>query len=684
MRPPRSARGRRRSGAGIVLVALIGAGATPVAAAEPAPSPFTVTVTAPDTYTERAGVVDVVFTVVSDGTAVPSTAVVTIDDKEAHLNYGIQHRMVRTVALPPECAVTCTQTVSFDTAAWVDPGPDPLAEDPTLAERKDQRARVEIYAAAGESVTPAAGYSSLFVVDNHRHRLFWSGTDAPVNTVWKLRFPDPAEIAIHYPMRGAVTTKLERIEISLPGHGDVLAPITVRGPVAPGVYGWGADIDTRALPDGVWTARIVGFDERGVPTNMLRQQLVVDHGPKITAELLPGAQPDPNSVNGRTVRVSIAKPMFANTLVNQVRIYVDDQEIPAADACWCGHGDPWTTTREFVLHGSATAGPHTLRVAVKGTQYTYPVPNQDWSGAVTVPIDVSPGPAITTALSGQVVSDGGSALDVAAAAAPGTTLRSWTAKDVAGATIAGGDLCAAAPCPTQTSMSVPLGSLQPGHQSVHVSVTDSLGTTASVRHDLAVHTPTTMSLTVPAQAKAGQSVIWQGYLKTPKGQPIEAAAIILQRRLPGGSAWQEVQRVQTSGTGHYLLVRIADRNATWRVMSANTEIATYPVVSSSSVEHFIGVEPKLAIRRLPKTVEAGGNVRFVVASSPSSGGDRIKVQVRRGDGSWRLVARPRLAKNGSAAVSINLGGPGKWTVRVVRAATTEFVGARVAASVRAH
>lgn len=145
----------RRASATLTAVAVFGLGAGSAQAVdeEPPPSPFAVSIVSPVLHAPAmGGYVEIVFRVTSDGVHTPATADVMLSSGSYTDERG--HRMTATVALPPECAVECVQTVTLDTATWHHPGDDPTAPDPTLNERVDQILTVEVRS-ADAGATPA-------------------------------------------------------------------------------------------------------------------------------------------------------------------------------------------------------------------------------------------------------------------------------------------------------------------------------------------------------------------------------------------------------------------------------------------------------------------------------------------------------------------------------------------------
>lgn len=117
--------------------------------------------------------------------------------------------------------------------------------------------------------------------------------------------------------------------------------------------------------------------------------------------------------------------------------------------------------------------------------------------------------------------------------------------------------------------------------------------------------------------------------------------VSLERRSTDAATFVPVDTAATAGNGDFSFTRRPSKSTVYRATAATTPPAT-------SGEVTIAVAPRVGLRVGDSTPRKGQRVRFRGTVRPQHDGRRVSIQRKRRDGTWAVVARPRLRDAGSA------------------------------------
>jgi hypothetical protein len=260
---------------------------------------------------------------------------------------------------------------------------------------------------------------------------------------------------------------------------------------------------------------------------------------------------------------------------------------------------------------------------------------------------------------------------VTVTAAPGRTLRAWSA-GASSESLAGGSLCPTGTnCPTQSKLEVAVRNLFPGRHVLTVDATDDLGTQSTIHVPIEIFEPSLTRLDAPAVTKRGGTFVLHGRVESGfyRGFEISAAQVTLQRRYDNNSQWTDVKRGRTLADGTVKFTQRARRNAQWRLITGGSP-GGYRGSSSPPVR--VAVRPKLSLQ-VRSLATAGGSRMTLTARGPSERGAMVIFETRRPQGPWAKIATVKINRAGVASTTWTAKTRGRWQVRVTRAASPFFL-----------
>jgi len=164
----------------------------------------------------------------------------------------------------------------------------------------------------------------------------------------------------------------------------------------------------------------------------------------------------------------------------------------------------------------------------------------------------------------------------------------------------------------------------------------------------------------PAKVRFGKTVTLSGKLtgkKPTAGQTVEVQALAA----PYTGAYATVATVVSDATGDWSTVVTPTATSRWRATAQ-----TSPPRTSDEVT--VGVKLRVTRRVSDATPDAGERVRFRGRVYPAHDGATAKIQRRKADGTWKLVAETTLLDDGDArsryAKRVKVRQDGTYRVRV--------------------
>jgi hypothetical protein len=146
---------------------------------------------------------------------------------------------------------------------------------------------------------------------------------------------------------------------------------------------------------------------------------------------------------------------------------------------------------------------------------------------------------------------------------------------------------------------------------------------------------------ITLKASADQVTFSNPVTLTGKVKGAKAGVMVsLERRSTDAAAFVPVATATTAGNGDFSFTRCPSKSTVYR--------ATTTTPPATSAEVTIAVAPRVGLRVGDSTPRKGQRVRFRGTVRPQHDGMRVSIQRKRRDGTWAVVARPRLRDAGSA------------------------------------
>jgi len=165
------------------------------------------------------------------------------------------------------------------------------------------------------------------------------------------------------------------------------------------------------------------------------------------------------------------------------------------------------------------------------------------------------------------------------------------------------------------------------------------------------------SLTIasaPNPSTAGRKVVISGALV---GNPVSGAQVVLWGRLAGHSSFQKMAQSTTDSSGRYTFA--LPRGA---VMTDQAwYVASNGVQSSTLQQH---VDALVGLSSSTHAATVGQPVRLRGHLTPAHAGETVLIEQRRG-GTWGVIARAKLSRTSSYAISHRFSHPGTVGLRAV-------------------
>ena len=158
----------------------------------------------------------------------------------------------------------------------------------------------------------------------------------------------------------------------------------------------------------------------------------------------------------------------------------------------------------------------------------------------------------------------------------------------------------------------------------------------------------------PNPSTAARKVVISGVLS---GSSASGAQVVLWRELGGQSSWQQLAQSTTDSSGHYTFTLTGSKvmaDQEWYVTSGSLRSGTI----DQQVKALVGLTPSTRSIAAGQTIVLHGHV------APSHAGQVVRVEQRRGR-SWDVIARPRLSKGSTFALSHRFAQAGKSEFRAV-------------------
>jgi len=185
-------------------------------------------------------------------------------------------------------------------------------------------------------------------------------------------------------------------------------------------------------------------------------------------------------------------------------------------------------------------------------------------------------------------------------------------------------------------------------------------------------TPTATGLTAAAAAATvtyGQPVTVSGTLTAgAAGAPVAGAAVSLQARPAGGTAWSTVGSATTSASGAVSVANTPGANVEYRLAFAGTP----DQLASTSATVSVGVRPLLTASLSPKQVKAGKAATISGTVTPTHAGQQILLQ-QLVNGTWQAIDQTTLSTTGSYAFQVAPSTSGVFTYRAAKPADADHV-----------
>jgi hypothetical protein len=147
---------------------------------------------------------------------------------------------------------------------------------------------------------------------------------------------------------------------------------------------------------------------------------------------------------------------------------------------------------------------------------------------------------------------------------------------------------------------------------------------------------------ITLKASADQVTFSNPVTLTGKVKGAKAGVMVsLERRPTDAAAFVPAATVATDRNGDFSFTQRPSRNTVYRATAATTPPATSGEVTTA-------VAPLVGLRVGDSTPRKGQRVRFRGTVRPQHDGMRVSIQRKRRDGTWAMVAMPRLRDAGSA------------------------------------
>jgi hypothetical protein len=159
----------------------------------------------------------------------------------------------------------------------------------------------------------------------------------------------------------------------------------------------------------------------------------------------------------------------------------------------------------------------------------------------------------------------------------------------------------------------------------------------------------------PNPSKAGEKVVISGGFTV---NPKSGVPAVLWRELAGQSSFHQMSQTTTDTSGHYTFTL-----GPGKVMADQTWYVTAGGLQSSAIQQqvsaLVGMTASTHSAGVGQVVKLSGRV------TPSHAGEAVLIEARRGGGAWRVIARPRLGRGSSYAVSGHFTQPGPVQLKAV-------------------
>jgi hypothetical protein len=158
----------------------------------------------------------------------------------------------------------------------------------------------------------------------------------------------------------------------------------------------------------------------------------------------------------------------------------------------------------------------------------------------------------------------------------------------------------------------------------------------------------------PDPSTAGQKVVISGAVA---GTPVAGTQVVLWRELAHQSSFQQVAQTTTDSAGQYSFTL---KRGT--VMADQAWYVTSGGMQSSTVQQHVSA--LVALAASTRSTVVGQAILLHGHVTPSHPGQVVLVEAERG-GTWHVIARPRLGRGSSYAVSHQFAQAGTVVLKVV-------------------